>query len=127
MNGIFTALMQEEREAVLPYLVRIFGAYLSTGYVPNIWRQVKVVFIHKSGKNSYSGPTDYRPINLTSLFITVERMVHSYLGDKALAQVSLHPKQHVYQDGKSVETAIHRLVVRVEKALDQQRQPWGFS
>jgi hypothetical protein len=36
----------------------------------------------------------------------------------------LHPNQHAYQSGKSVETALHQLVVRVEKALDQQE---GFQ
>jgi hypothetical protein len=34
--------------------------------------------------------------------------------------VSLDPNQHAYQTGKSVEIAFHRLLVRVEKALDQQ-------
>jgi hypothetical protein len=32
----------------------------------------------------------------------------------------LHPNQHEYEDEKSVETALHQLVVRVEKTLDQQ-------
>jgi hypothetical protein len=32
----------------------------------------------------------------------------------------LHPNQHEYDAGKSVETALHQLVVRVEKALDQE-------
>jgi len=58
-NGIFLALLQEEREDVIPYLVRIFRACMSTGYVPAIWRQVKVVFIPKPGRNSYSGPRDF--------------------------------------------------------------------
>jgi Reverse transcriptase (RNA-dependent DNA polymerase). len=32
----------------------------------------------------------------------------------------LHPNQHSYQAGKSVETAIHQLLFRVHKALGQQ-------
>jgi hypothetical protein len=59
VDGIFPALLQEGRKAVIPYLVRIFLACLSTGYVPAIWRQVKVVFIPKPGRTSYSGPRDY--------------------------------------------------------------------
>jgi hypothetical protein len=57
--GIFPALLQKAREVAVPYLVRIFRACLATGYVPAIWRQVKVVFIQKPGRNSYSGPRDY--------------------------------------------------------------------
>jgi len=37
----------------------------------------------------------------------------------------LHPNQHAYQTGKSVETALHQLVVWVEKALDQQETALG--
>jgi len=47
VDSIFPALLQEGQETVIPYLVRIFRACLSIGYVPAIWRQVKVVFIPK--------------------------------------------------------------------------------
>jgi hypothetical protein len=50
----------------------------------------------------------------------MERLVDIYLRDEALAIVPLHPNQHAYQAGKSVETALHQLVVLAEKALDQQ-------
>jgi hypothetical protein len=81
----------------------------------------KVVFIPKPDRNSYSGPRDCRPISLTSfLRKTMERLVGRYLRDEALALVPLHPNQHAYQAGKSVETALHQLVVQVEKAFDQQ-------
>jgi Reverse transcriptase (RNA-dependent DNA polymerase). len=37
----------------------------------------------------------------------------------------LHPNQHAYQPGKSVESAFHQLVVRVGKELDQQETALG--
>jgi hypothetical protein len=116
VDGIFPALLQKAREVVAPYLVRIFRACLATGYVPAVWRRVKVVFIRKPGRNSYRGPRDYRPM---------ERLVDRYLRDEALALVPLHPNQHAYQAGKLVETALHQLVVRVEKALDHQETDLG--
>jgi hypothetical protein len=120
VDGIFPALLQEGREVVIPYLVRIFCAWLATGYVPAIWRQVKVVFILKPSRTSYSGPRVYRPISPTSFLLkTMERLVDRYLRDKALALMLLHPNQHAYQAGKSVETALHQLIVQDEKALDQ--------
>jgi hypothetical protein len=94
VEGIFPALLQQAREVVIPYLVRIFRACLATACVPAIWRQVKVVFIHTPGRNTYSGPRDYRPISLTSFLLkTMERLVDRYLRDEALAIVSLHPNQ----------------------------------
>jgi len=38
VDGIFLALLQQAREVVIPYLVRIFCACLVTGYVPAIWQ-----------------------------------------------------------------------------------------
>ena len=47
-----------------------------------------------------------------------------FLRDKILALEPLHPNQHAYQAGKSVET-LHQLVVRVEKNLDRQEIDLG--
>jgi hypothetical protein len=91
-----------------------------------MWRQVKVVFIPKPGRNSHCGPKDFRPISLTSFLLkTLERLVDRYLRDEVLALKPLHPNQHAYQAGKSVETALRQLVVLVEKALDQQEVALG--
>jgi hypothetical protein len=32
----------------------------------------------------------------------------------------LHPNQHAYKVGKSVDTALHQLVLRIEKAIDHR-------
>jgi hypothetical protein len=53
MDGIFPDLLQEGWRFLVSSLVTIFHAYLVTGYVPAIWRKVKVVFIPKPGGNSY--------------------------------------------------------------------------
>ena len=126
VDGIFPALLQKAQEVVIPHLVRIFCACLLTGYVPAVWGQVKVVFIPKPNRNCYSGPRDYRPNSLTSFFLkTLERLVDKYLRDVALGLVPLHSNQCAYQTGKSVETALHQLMVRVEKVLDQQETSLG--
>jgi len=54
------------------------------------------------------------------LLKTVERLVDRFLRDEILDLRPLQPNQHAYQAGKSVETALHQLMVQVEKALDQQ-------
>jgi hypothetical protein len=51
----------------------------------------------------------------------MERLVDRYLRNEALAIVPLHPNQHAYQAGKSVEMSLHQLVVWVEKALGRER------
>jgi len=127
MDGIFPVLLQDGRKVLIPHLVRIFHACLVTGYIPAMWHQVKVVFIPKPGRNSYSGPRDFTPISLTSFLLkTMERLVDRFLRDEILALKTLHHNQHAYQAGKYVETVLHQLVVRVEKALNQQEIALGI-
>jgi len=71
MDGIFPALLQERRGILI--------LYLATGYIPALWRQVKVVFIPKPGRSSYCGSRDFRPISLTSFLLkTMERLVERF-------------------------------------------------
>jgi len=124
MDVNFPALLQEGREVLIPYLVRIIRACLATGYVTILWRQV--VFILKPGRISYCRPKDFRPISLTSFLLkTLERLVDRFLRDEILVSKPLHPNQYAYQAGKSMETALNLRVVRVEKALDQQEIALG--
>jgi hypothetical protein len=126
MDGVFPALLQKGQEILIPYLIRIFRSCLATGFVPAIWRQVKVVFIPKPGRSSYCGPKDFRHLSLTSFLLkTMERLVDRYLRDETLAFKPLHPNQHAYQTGKSVDTALHQLVVRVAKAVHQREIALG--
>ena len=83
------------------------------------------MFIPKHGRNSYGGPKDFRPISLTSFLLkTMERLVVRFLRDEILTTKPLHPNQPAYQAGKSVEMALHQLMV--EKALDQQEIALGI-
>jgi hypothetical protein len=77
--------------------------------------------MHKPGKDSYTRPRDFRPISLTCFLLkTLESLVDRYIRHGALAVKPLHPNQHDYEAGKSFETALHQLVVGVEKVLDQR-------
>jgi hypothetical protein len=61
------------------------------------------------------------------LLKTTERLVDRFLKDETLAFKPLHPNQHAYQTGKYVDTALHQLVVRVEKALNQRKIALGIT
>jgi hypothetical protein len=39
----------------------------------------------------------------------------------------LHPNQHAYQAGKSIETALHQVIVQAEKVPDQLELATVFS
>ena len=94
MDGIFPALLQEGREILIPYLVRIFRACLVSGYVSDFWRHAKVVFITNLVRSSYCGPRDFRPISLTSFLLkTMKSLVDRFLRGEILALQPIHPNQ----------------------------------
>lgn len=75
-DEIFPALLQQGVEEILPSLKRLFRASLSMGIIPEPWRGVKVIFIPKPGKATYSDPKSFRPISLMSFVLkTLEKLV----------------------------------------------------
>jgi hypothetical protein len=71
-------------------------------------------------------PRDFRPISLTSFLLkTLKRLMYRYIRDWALVVKPLYPNKRAYEAGKSVETALRQLVVRVEKVLNQRELALG--
>ena len=64
-------------------------AYLSTGYIQAVWRQVKVTFILVSGKVDYTQSKAYCAISLLSFMQkTMEKLVTKNINNKILGHVS---------------------------------------
>jgi hypothetical protein len=109
-------------------MVKIFRAYLVTGYVPGIWSLVKVVFIPKPSRNSYSGPRDFRPISLMSFLLkTMDRLVNRILRDEILAPKPLHPNQHAYQAGSLWKRLFISSWFGLRRLLTSKRYPLAYS
>lgn len=125
-DQILPVFIQESIEVLLPHLINIFQASLAFKYIPKAWRDVKVVFIPKPGKLSYANADSYRPISLTSFMLKMlERIIDRYIRDVPLKKKPLHSKQHAYIAGKSVDSAIHNVVWKIEKALNGKQQALG--
>lgn len=76
-----------------------------------------LVYIPKSGKDDYSNPRNFRQISLTSFSLKcLERLVKRYIREKALTLHPLNESQHVFQRGKSIESALLPLVSKIEDA-----------
>ncbi|CAK1600286.1 unnamed protein product [Parnassius mnemosyne] len=120
-DGIFPALLQWGGKALIVRLAAIMRACLALKYVPRGWREVKVTFIPKPGKSDYTDPKSYRPISLTSFLLkTMERMCERELRGSALMNLPLHDKQHAYSLGKSTESALHKVITKIEEAIQNK-------
>jgi hypothetical protein len=93
---------------------------MAYGFIPTAWRQVKVTFIPKPGKLDYTEAQAYRPISLSFLLKTMEKLVDRPIRDEALRIYPLHRNQHAYQKGKSTETALHNVVTHAVYAIEHK-------
>ena len=75
----------------------IYKASYSLGYVPKAWRNSKVAFIPKPGKEDYAELGSFRPISLMSFgFKAAERILNWHLKEKCDTACPLSRFQHAY-------------------------------
>lgn len=125
-DGIFPALLQQGNDMLASPLCTLLRASLAIGYLPDIWREVQVVFIPKPGKETYTQAKSFRPISLTSFILKVlEKLVERYIRDEVLNKIPLFTNQCAYQAGKSCELAIHKVVTKIENTLRSKETALG--
>ena len=99
------------------YLLFIYKCCLHFHYTPVLWKDTKVIFIPKPGKDDYTLPKSFRPISLSNYFLkTLERLV-CWKMDESLALYPLHTRQHGFMPGRSTESAISITTDYIEKYL----------
>ncbi len=125
-DGIFPALLQYGTDVLLDAITKLYQASVAMAHIPVPWREVRVVFIPKPGRGSYTLPKSFRPISLSSFLLKgLERLVERWWREGVLVERPLHNHQHAYQTGRSVETALHCLVGRIEKAIEAKEFALG--
>jgi hypothetical protein len=88
------------------------------GYIPKTWRQIRVKFIAKPGKASYTEAKAYRPISLSFFLLnTMEKVVDRYIRYDVMSIRPLYRNQFAHQTGRSTKTALHNVVMRTEDAV----------
>ena len=119
-DGIQPIHLQKGMRILLPTLMTIFKACMKFSYVPQVWRKARVVFLPKPGKVTYQVAKSFRPITLSSFCLkTLERLIDWHLRQQVLVPELNSPAQHAYREGRSTETALHALVAKAEKTLEE--------
>jgi hypothetical protein len=91
IDGIVLALLQQGAEYLAPHLCHIFRVCMAHGIIPMAWRQVRVTFITKPGKDDYTESKVYCPINLSSFLLKMmEKLVDRHIRDNAPRKFPLH-------------------------------------
>lgn len=116
-DGIFPALLQKSEKISIPILQTLFRASIVLDHIPSSWRETLVTFIPKDGKSSYDTAKSFRPISLMSFILKLlEKLIDRNVRDHALMINPIDPDQHAYQTGKDTNSALHKLVSKMEEA-----------
>jgi ribonuclease HI len=106
-------LLQNLSDEMRDYITRIYRKSVETAYVPQLWREMTVVFLPKTGKDR-TQPKAYRPITLSNFMLKgLERIIQWILLEKYITEDFQF--QHAYTQGLSTETALSEAVDLLEK------------
>ena len=121
------------RPAIFPFLTPniievltvIYECCISLEYTPLVWRDAKVIFIPKLGKNSYAEPKAFRPISLTNYFLKGLERLCCWSVESNLTENPLHARQHGFLPCRSTETAISEVTDEIEKFICNKKACLG--
>jgi len=117
-DEVFPAMLKNGPDELIPHLVRLMRACLVFGYMPKTWREMRVIFLPKAGKDSYTRSSSWRPISLTSFLLKLlERLIDWHIRTPTLVESLVESGQCAYLRGVNTELALHRLVSVAERAL----------
>lgn len=117
-DNIQPELLQRLGTKSLEVIKLIFERMITAGYTPTKWRESKIIFLAKPGKEDYAKAKAFRPISLTSfVFKTMERLCFFRAYETALSDKPMHVQQHAYRAGYSTESAISKVIDTIEKGL----------
>ena len=114
-DGIKPITLKHLPSSMIDSLITIYKASIALHFTPTRWKESKVVYIPKPGKEDYSNPKSFCPISLMNYLLKGLERLSVWKADEALEDSPLHKKQHGFQKGKSTETAISNTVNKIEK------------
>jgi ribonuclease HI len=117
-DEVFPAMLKNGPKVLISHLVRLMKACLMYGHMPRAWREMRVIFLPKPGRDSYTRPSSWRPISLTSFLLKLlERLIDWHIRTPLLVESLVESGQCAYLREVNTELALHRLVSVAEGAL----------
>jgi len=115
-DGFKPVVLQHLPGNVLKGVVNIYRSSMEVGYVPELWRRMRVIFIPKPGKSSYDKAKSFRPITLSNFLLKgLERLIQWELQKR----MPCLQYQHAYTENLSTETALSEVVDEIEHSVNR--------
>ena len=95
-------------------------------FTPTLWKEARVIFIPKPGKDDYSKAKSFRPISLSNYLLKVLEKMAVWHADTKIKHNPIHTNQHGFQRGKSTDSALSHTVNGIEKFLHKGQHCIGL-
>ena len=87
-------------------------------HIPKPWTEANGIFIPKPGKTDYNKPNSFRTITLSSTFLKLqEKAILWHMQHDLGMEDSLSKKQFGFKKGTSTETALHKVIHKIERRI----------
>ena len=103
----------------------IYKSCIALQFTPTSWKEAKVIFIPKNGKDRYDKAKSFRPISLSNYLLKGLEKLCVWKVEEDLLKSPIHKNQHGFQKGKSTETAISKTVNLIEKHMNNGKKCIG--
>ena len=90
----------------------VYKACIALEFTPMLWKESKVVFIPKPGKERYDKAKSFRPISLSNYLLKGLEKLCVWKMEEDMKPI--HKNQHGFQRGKSTESALSKTVNVIE-------------
>ena len=111
-------MMQKSAPTFVKYFQKIAIASFSLGVTPQSWQEAEAIYQPKPGKSDYRLPKSFRTITLASnLQKLMERLVLWHIEVDQKIHKKLNKKQFGFRRGASTDTALHKVVRKIENTL----------
>ena len=122
LDGIQPVLIQKALDLLESKLIFLYRENLRLGKIPKQWTKSKIVFIPKPGKVDYTDPKAFRALTLTTYPLKgQERMILWDILQTKEVERPLQENLFSYKEGRSTEDALHRVVHKIEKAVQTNK------
>ena len=117
-DGIRPIMLQKGWDIVHQPFINIAKASYGNSHTPDCWSKNTGIFLPKPGKKDYYNTKSYRTITLSPVPLKwMERLILWHMEVDLKIYSKLNKRQYGFTKGASTETALHKIVHKIEKAI----------
>ena len=117
-DGLSPMVLKNLPPAFLKHIVQLYKCLIKLNFTSTRWKESRMVFIPKPGKETYKVYKAWRGISLTNYFLKALEKLCCWHTDEKVVQYPIHPRQHGFRNDRSTETALSNVVNYIEKYIN---------